>query len=211
VHIAEGLLSGTVLGAGWAVTAAGTAAGLRRMTPEDVPRTATLASAFFVASLVHVPLGISSAHLILNGLMGVILGVRAFPAMLVALFLQAVLFQFGGLSTLGVTTADMALPAVLCAAAMRRWIRRASPGQSFVPGFVVGAASVALAGICTASALGLSGRDFRQAGTLIFAAHIPIMVVEGLVTGAAVVFLKRVRPELPGDAGDTSRFEKEAG
>jgi len=136
VHIAEGLLSGTVLGAGWAVTAAGTAAGLRRMTPEDVPRTATLASAFFVASLVHVPLGISSAHLILNGLMGVILGVRAFPAMLVALFLQAVLFQFGGLSTLGVNTADMALPAVLCAAAMRRWIRRASPGQSFVPGFV---------------------------------------------------------------------------
>ena len=35
-------------------------------------------------------------HLVLNGLMGLLLGWLAVPAILVALFLQALLFQFGG-------------------------------------------------------------------------------------------------------------------
>ena len=37
-----------------------------------------LGAAFFVASLIHVPIGFSSAHLILNGLLGVVLGWAAF-------------------------------------------------------------------------------------------------------------------------------------
>jgi cobalt/nickel transport system permease protein len=38
-----------------------------------------------VASLIHVPIGPSNAHLILNGLVGLLLGWGAFPAILVAL------------------------------------------------------------------------------------------------------------------------------
>ena len=70
--------------------------------------------AFFVGSFVHVPIGLSSAHLILNGLLGAILGWAAFPAILTALLLQAVLFQFGGITVLGVNTFNVAGPAVLC-------------------------------------------------------------------------------------------------
>ena len=47
--------------------------------------------AIFVASLVHVPVGPSSMHLVLNGLLGLLLGWAAFPAILVGLLLQAVL------------------------------------------------------------------------------------------------------------------------
>ncbi len=73
-----------------------------------------LAAAFFVASLIHVPIGPSNVHLILNGIVGLLLGWAAFPAILIALVLQAMLFQYGGISTLGVNTIIMALPAVTC-------------------------------------------------------------------------------------------------
>ncbi len=117
MHIPEGFLSGTpggigVLAAGAAVAATGTAIGLRKIDYEQMPRVAMLSAAFFVASLVHVPLGGTSVHLVLNGLVGLILGWAAFPAILIALFLQAVFFGFGGVTTLGLNTVTMALPAV---------------------------------------------------------------------------------------------------
>ena len=55
-----------------------------------------------------------SAHLVLNGLLGALLGFVAFPAITVALLLQALLFQYGGILVLGVNTATMALPPILC-------------------------------------------------------------------------------------------------
>jgi cobalt/nickel transport system permease protein len=55
-----------------------------------------------VSSLVSVPVGPGSVHLLLNGLMGLLLGWAAVPAILVALILQAVFFGFGGILVLGV-------------------------------------------------------------------------------------------------------------
>lgn len=46
---------------------------------ESIPKVGVLSSAFFVATLIHVPVGPSSIHLVLNGLMGVMLGWAAFP------------------------------------------------------------------------------------------------------------------------------------
>ena len=88
----------------------GTAIGLKKMDYEAIPRVAILSAAFFVATLIHVPVGPVGLHLVLNGLMGLLLGWMAVPAILIALFLQALLFQFGGLTVLGVNTVTMALP-----------------------------------------------------------------------------------------------------
>ena len=112
MHISEGALSPAMLGAGAALTVVGTAIGLRRLDYDRIMTVAILSSAFFVGSLIHVPIGLSSAHLILNGLLGAILGWAAFPAILTALLLQAVLFQFGGITVLGVNTFNVAGPAV---------------------------------------------------------------------------------------------------
>ncbi|NOY82739.1 MAG: cobalt transporter CbiM [Kiritimatiellaeota bacterium] len=196
MHIAEGVLSGPVVGAGAALTVAGMAAGLRQMDMDRVPRVAVLASTFFVASLVHVPAGWSSAHLLLNGLTGLILGWAAFPAIFVALLLQALLFNFGGLSTLGVNTADMAIPAVVCGIVFGHAIHTAPIRWTFLLGFVCGSLAIVLAGLLTATALTLSGKGFRTAAELILAAHVPIAIIEGLVTGAVATFIRRVRPEL---------------
>lgn len=43
----------------------GTATGLKELDYDRIPRAAILSASFFVASLVHVPIGLSSVHLIL--------------------------------------------------------------------------------------------------------------------------------------------------
>jgi len=114
MHISEGILAPVILAGGGALTAAGTAVGLKSLDYEEIPSLGILSAAFFVASLIHVPIGPVSAHLVLNGMLGLFLGWKAFPAILVGAALQALLFQFGGITTLGVNTLNMALPAVIC-------------------------------------------------------------------------------------------------
>jgi cobalt/nickel transport system permease protein len=195
MHIAEGVLSGPVLATGALLTLAGTAVGLKSLDADRIMTVALLAAAFFVASLVHLPLGPASAHLLLNGLMGVTLGWAAFPAILVGLLLQAVLFQFGGLTVLGVTTFNLAMPAVLCGLACRPLLLR--PGKLRVVGaFAGGASAVLLAGLFTAGALALSADAFVPAARLLLLAHLPVALIEGMVTVFTVGFLARVQPEM---------------
>ena len=114
MHISEGVLSLPVITIGYALTAAGVGIGLKQLKDEDIVKTAVFSAAFFIASLIHVPLGPSNVHLILNGLVGLLLGPVSFCAIFLALLLQAILFQFGGLTSLGVNTFNMAMPALLC-------------------------------------------------------------------------------------------------
>jgi len=196
VHVAEGALSAPVLLGGAALAAAGVGLGLKKMDLEQIPRVAVLSSAFFVASLIHVPIGPSSVHLILNGLAGLILGWAVFPALLIALLLQAILFGFGGLSVLGVNTLVMAWPGLACHYLFRSQVSGQRQGLVFAAGFGAGALSVGLAGLTLALALFFSNQNFLGLAKVILAAHLPVMVIEGLVTGSVALFLRRVRPEI---------------
>lgn len=195
MHISEGVLSPAVLAGGAVLAVAGTAVGLKKMRYEEIPRVAILSSAFFVASLIHVPVGPVSMHLVLNGLMGLFLGVTAIPAIMVALLLQAVLFQFGGLTGLGVNTVTMAFPAVASYYLCRPLLRRQGPAAS-VGAFTVGALAVLLSGLTVALALTTTGEAFRPAAKLVVVAHLPVMLVEGVVTLFAFSFIRKVRPEI---------------
>ena len=194
MHISEGVLSAPVLLGGGALTAAGTAIGLKKLDYDRIMTVSILSATFFVASLIHVPLGPGSVHLILNGLLGVILGWAAFPAIVVALLLQAIFFQFGGLIVLGVNAFNMAAPAVLCFYFLRPWLNRPKtrPLAAFVGGFM----SVLLAGLLMALSLALSDSGFLDTAKLVVAAHLPIMIIEGFITMFTVSFLARVQPEI---------------
>ncbi|MBU2547513.1 MAG: cobalt transporter CbiM [Proteobacteria bacterium] len=196
MHISEGVLSVPVLLSGAALTAAGTAVGLKKMDYDRLPQVAIMAAVFFVASLIHVPIGPSSVHLILNGLLGVLLGWSAFPAILIGLTLHAVLFQFGGLTSLGVNTLNMALPAVVCFYLFGPWIRNPRSALASTACFLAGFGAVFLASLMMGLSLFLTGESFVQAAQLIVAAHLPVMIAEGIFTAIAVQFLKKVRPEV---------------
>ena len=196
MHISE-VLSPPVLLSGAALAAAGVGIGLKRLDYERLMGTAMFTAVFFAGTLVHVPIGVGNAHLILNGLLGMLLGWAAFPAIFTALLLQAMLFQYGGLTTLGVNTVIMAAPAVLCSYLFSPLLLK-SPAQRRVAAFACGALSVAGAGLLAALALTFSEDGFWLSARLLFAAHIPIMLVEGVITAMAVGFMAKVRPEVFG-------------
>ena len=196
MHISEGILSPPVLVAGVALSVAGTAVGLKKLDYDRIPQVAILSAGFFVACLVHVPIGPVSAHLILNGLMGLFLGWVAFPAILIGLVLQAVLFQFGGLTSLGVNCLNMALPAVLCFYTFRRVIRGNNKTLSMTASFLCGAMAVLLGSLMVAMSLVFAGDHFLVVAKVVVIAHLPVMGIEGMITALCVRFLKRVKPEI---------------
>ena len=196
MHISEGILSAPVLVSGAALTVAGTAVGLKKLDYDRIPQVAILSAGFFVACLVHVPIGPASAHLILNGLMGLFLGWVAFPAILIGLILQAVLFQFGGLTSLGVNTLNMALPAVICFYIFRTGIRGENTTISMAASFLCGFGAVLLGSLMLAASLVFTGEHFLVVSRIVVIAHLPVMVIEGLIAALCVRFLRRVKPEV---------------
>lgn len=196
MHISEGILTAPVLLSGAALTVAGTAVGLKKMDFDRVPQVAILSAAFFVASLVHVPIGPASVHLILNGLVGLFLGWVAFPAILIALTLQAVLFQYGGFTSLGVNSLNMALPAVICFFLFSRAVRSNKQAFSLIASFMCGFCAVLMASLMVALSLYISGDHFLAVARLVVVAHLPVMFIEGLITLFCVRFLKKVKPEI---------------
>jgi cobalt/nickel transport system permease protein len=204
MHISEGILSGPVLVSGAAVAAAGTAIGLKKLDYDRIARAGILSAAFFVASLIHVPIGPSSVHLVLNGIVGLLLGWSAFPAILVALILQAIFFQFGGITTLGVNTIIMAVPAVLCYFLFKPFIHKKSyifTAAAFGCGFL----SVFFAALIVGLSLVFTEENFFKVSALIVMVNVPVMIIEGIVTAFCVAFLQKVQPDLlPGYSNDAT-------
>lgn len=197
MHITDGVLTAPVLLAGAGLTLAGVWLGLRRLNDDNLMTTAVLASVFFVGSLIHVPLGPSSVHLLLGGLAGMILGWMAFPCILTGLILQAVFFQYGGLTVLGVNTLNVALPAVLCRLLLQSCLARGGKSAA-ISGFVGGAGAVLGTALMVAISLAASDSGFLATAKLVILAHLPVMAIEGVITMCAVSFLAKARPHVLG-------------
>jgi cobalt/nickel transport system permease protein len=198
MHISEGVLAAPLLITGAAGAAAGCGIGLKIMDLEKTPKVAVMSSVFFVTSLIHIPLGPTSAHLMLNGLAGVILGWASFPALLVALLLQVILFQFGGITTLGVNTMVMAIPAMVCCYLFAGTIRGKNNTRALIGAFLAGSTAMLLSGLLVAFCLIFTGTEFFHVARLFIIAHAPVMIIEGVLTVLVVGFLRKVRPALLG-------------
>src|SRR5262245_19877037 len=113
VHISDGYLTPYWIAGGAFVSVLLAILGAFRLREEEVPRIALLTAAFFIASFIHIPVSITSVHLLLNGLLGILLGLRTSIAIPIALFLQAVIPPpHGGVLALGVNSCVMTLPAL---------------------------------------------------------------------------------------------------
>ncbi|MBI3772941.1 MAG: cobalt transporter CbiM [Gammaproteobacteria bacterium] len=198
MHISDGVLSPAVLGIGFGTTALLAAATLRKVDMEEIPKIAVITAVFFVANLIHIPLGATSVHLILNGLVGIILGWRAFPAIMLAVVLHAMLGH-GGVSVIGVNSTMLGGGALLAAGIwqLRRLVK--FPNSEIVFGSLAGAAGIFFSGCILALALLTTGEEFMGTAKLVLGYHAMLMVVEGAVAGACVSFLLRVRPEILGE------------
>ena len=112
VHISDGVLTWHWCLGGFVLIAALAYWGGRKLRDEEIPRIALITAAVFVGSLIPIPVGPTSIHLLLNGLAGVLLGWRVALVIPLALFLQFFLFSIGGISSLGVNACIMVFPAL---------------------------------------------------------------------------------------------------
>lgn len=110
VHLSDGVVAGPWVFGGWAALAVIVFVSTWRIRDDEIPRIGVLTAAFFVASQVHLPLGVVSVHLLLNGLVGVILRWRTGLAITIGLTLQALLFGHGGYTTLGLNIVGYTIP-----------------------------------------------------------------------------------------------------
>lgn len=200
VHISDGILAWPWWSGGLAVAAVLVLLGAWRVRDEEIPQIALLTAAFFVASQIHVRMFPTSVHLLLNGLVGVILGRRAALAIPVGLFLQAALFLHGGFLSLGINSCIMVLPALL-AWQMFALLQRLPlfRGHWFTIGLLVGTCATLATVILNSLVLAWGGQDdWHVLAEFVLLAHLPIVAIEGIVVGFMVRFLAQVKPEMLG-------------
>jgi cobalt/nickel transport system permease protein len=189
MHIADGILPAPVCIAAHAVALGGVTLLCRNVDSREVPRMGLTAAMTFAASLIHFPLGGTSMHLGLYGLAGILLGPRAFVVVYASLLLQAVLFQHGGLLTLGVNVLNMgsgALLAWLC------WKLPGLPGagRAFLAGFV----GAQIPALLMAGEFALTG--YGKGFFVIAGLYLALALLEGGITSATVAFLDRTQPRV---------------
>ncbi|QVL30530.1 energy-coupling factor ABC transporter permease [Telmatocola sphagniphila] len=112
-HISDGVLQPIPQIVGIAVAVALLAFALRKLRDDQIPRVILCTAVFFIASLIHIRIGPTSAHLLLNGLIGILLGYLAIIPIAVGLFMQAVLFGHGGFLVWGMNCCIFTLPALI--------------------------------------------------------------------------------------------------
>ncbi|MDJ0553545.1 MAG: cobalt transporter CbiM [Microcoleaceae cyanobacterium MO_207.B10] len=211
MHISEGILPAQLCISGYGFTSLITWYSLRQVNrlpnPQaSIPKASLLTAAFFVASSIHIPIPPASVHLVLNGLLGTVLGYYAFPAILIGLIFQAIMFGHGGLTTLGVNALIMGVPALLAFQIFQlRHVLGNGIKENFsiaIFGFISGAVAIGVSTlifftlIITNLPFGFDNSLQQQAMYGLIFSHIPLMGIEGIITAMVLGFLRRVRPEL---------------
>ena len=211
MHIPDGFVPPSISIAGYAISGGFTWYSLREIkrdrTPQaNIPKSALFTAVFFIASLIHIPAPppLTSFHLVLNGMMGTLLGYYAFLAIPIGLFFQAVMFQHGGLSTLGINAVIMGMPAIVAYYIFRCRSRIKNKRQFWtkVLAFISGASAVLLSAILFASiAISTISPELDAAAEttaiyLSLGSYVIQALVEGTFTVMIVSFLEKVKPEL---------------
>ena len=205
MHVPDGFLSPGVAAATWAVAAGSIAFALRaeRSDPTPMPSgvLGSVAAFLFAVQMVNVPVAAgTSGHLVGGMLATLLLGPwRAMLAVAAVLSVQALLFQDGGITAFGANFIDMGLAGCLVGYAVSniagRWIKgpRGIAAGAILGGFAATVCGAAL----VASWLSLSGL-YPLSGILpvMLVTHVAIGLLEAALTGAIVVTLLKVRPDL---------------
>ena len=211
MHIPDGIIPGQICVLGYALSGGVTWYALKQIkrgndAQSALPKAAMLTAAFFVGSSINLPIPPVSVHLVLNGLLGTILGWFAWPAILVGLFLQSLLLGHGGLTTLGVNALLIGIPALLAFGVYElrhRAPTKLHPELKFrLFSFLAGMTGLGLSACIFLSLilftipadLDISTEQTALMGLLL--AHLPLVLIEGVFTTMLASFLHRINPEL---------------
>ncbi|BFU78939.1 cobalt transporter CbiM [Arcobacter sp. 15-2] len=178
MHISEGVLSAGVIATSSIILAPLILNSVRKLHADDISKVALLSALFFVVSTIHLPIGVTSVHFMMLGIIGIMLGWHSFTALLIALLLQAMLIGFGGISSLSVNTLNTGIGA-LTGFYLFKLLKDRLP--TAIVSFLVGFIPILVASVGIAVALLFSSDDFLIVAQTALLAHLPLAFVEGIM------------------------------
>ncbi len=205
MHIPDGYMSVPVAIAGWVVTVGVVAYAARRAEREisdrAVPLMGVMAAFIFATQMMNFPVaGGTSGHLLGGALAAILLGPWAAVIVMAAVVgLQALMFQDGGLVVMGLNIANMGILTIFAGYFVYRFLAGVIPGRvgALAASFVAAWASVVIGSAVVAVELALSGASpLGVALPAMIGVHALIGVGEGLITLAAVSFIRATNPGL---------------
>ncbi|MFZ7943875.1 energy-coupling factor ABC transporter permease [Neobacillus sp. 19] len=198
MHIPDGILSPTILAAGAVVSVAVLAKSVREsknnLEQTAVPIMGVMAAFIFAAQMVNFPLlgAAASGHLMGGALAAYLFGF--WPTTLImttVVTIQAVVFQDGGISVLGINILNMAILAPLSASLVYKMFQKSKLPVSVMV-FIAGWVSVVVTSVFAALQLGASHVvSYQLALKTLILWHAIIGIGEGLITVAVVPFARR--------------------
>ncbi len=198
MHLSDGVLSMPVIIGSTAGAAALVGYGLKGVQQEEIPKISLMTATFFTLSMLSVPIGPSSTHPLMIGLMGIMLKKRSSLAIFIGLLIQAMLFGHGGLTALGANTLMVALPAVCVGYAFTCLSRKVN--QRALYAGILATLGILLCVTLLVFFLSISDARYHEGFfstiRLLVVAHLPLACIEGILTFFTVAYLSKVKPEL---------------
>lgn len=182
MHISEGVLSTPVITVSVLALAPLIINSVRKVHHEEISKIALMSAVFFVVSTIHLPIGVTSVHFMILGVVGIVLGWHSFTAFFIALLMQALLIGFGGISSLAVNTLNTGVGA-LVGFYLFKFLRDRIP--QYIVSFLLGFIPTLISSIGIAVALVFSSGEFVSVAQAAILAHLPLAFIEG----AIMVFL----------------------
>lgn len=196
MHISDGVLPLEVVVVTTGLASVLIIYSLKSLKEEEIPKISLLTATFFVLSLISIPIGPTSIHPLLCAILGIILGWRSTLAVFVGLLLHAIIFQHGGLTTLGANTLLVSIPALLSHLLfkqLRNKVSRISLLSTMIGGFAVFLTVGLLILILIASSPYFYEGTFSVIRLLLIG-YLPLVFIEGIITGFVIKILMQVRP-----------------
>ena len=208
MHIPDGFLDITVAAVTYIlflVFGAYAAKRIKETTiPERISLVSVLAAGIFAAQMLNWPLpGGTSLHFVGGALAGIMLGPwLGFLSMSLVLFVQALVFHDGGITTLGANVLNMAIIDVVVAYFIYRTSIRIFGAKHSVratAAFLGGWLGIVLAGVAAGLEIGYSQSfpyGFWVTLPVMASWHTVLGIIEGAITASTILYLAQRAPQL---------------
>ena len=221
MHMADALLSPAVGLTMWGLSTGAAGYGIRKITDsylseKKLPMMAVSGAFVFAAQMINftIPGTGSSGHIGGGILLAMLLG--QFPALLTltsVLLIQCLLFADGGLLALGANIFNMGVvPSLIVFPFIRVMLRKEITRNKLLITSVIGTMiSLQIGALCVVLETFISGiteLPFITFAALMQPIHLAIGLGEGIVTGAVVIFVWQMRPEIIKSAVGNEKIKK---
>jgi len=193
MHISEGFLSNEIIITTTIISFVTLTVAIYKTKEEEISKIALCSSLFFVASLIHIPIGATNIHLMLLGVIGILIGFNSIIAIAIALLIEALLLSYGGFSTLGANSLNMFLGAISSYFIFSLLKERINKTILY---FLVGFSSVAVTSIALSITLYLSNKSLLTISTILLSFNLATALIEGAITIYIFKFLNRFNIKL---------------